>query len=242
MKCRGQHLDDSEKIAEIYLHHRGFKDIHYEPDGNVPPDFLVNGTIAIEVRQLNQNQITDSWYRGLDEDAIPLLMKFRKLLKSFEPAENGETWFVRYKFGRPIEPWKELETKIRNCLSEFRGNPSERRRVDIMIDDNFELNFIRATDAHESFFIFGGYGDHDSGGWILEKTLKNLRLCVEEKTQKVASVRHRYKEWWLILIDRIGYGVEDCDHAIYREHLAIEHSWDKIILVNPLNPTSGFEL
>lgn len=73
--------------------------------------------------------------------------------------------------------------------------------MDIMVDDNFELNFIRATDAHQSFFIFGGYGDHDSGGWVLAETLKNLRICIEEKTRKVARVRHKYPEWWLMLID-----------------------------------------
>jgi hypothetical protein len=235
-------LNHSEKLAGEYLRHCGFQDIRYEPDGNIPPDFLINNTIAIEVRELNQNQITDSGYRGLDEDAIPLLMRFRKLLTSLGPAQSSESWFVRYKFWRPIPPWKHLQAEVRNCLLDFREKPPQQRRIDIMVDDNFELNFIRATDAHQSFFVFGGYGDHDSGGWVLAETLKNLRICIEEKTMKIARVRHKYPEWWLMLIDYIGYGVEDCDQKLYREHLAIEHDWNKIILVNPLIPSSGFEL
>ncbi len=235
-------MDHSEKLAGEYLCHLGFQDIIYEPDGNIPPDFLVEGRIAVEVRELNQNQITDSGYRGLHEDAIPLSMKFKKLLISLGPAENGESWFVRYKFWRPIPPWKQLQADVRNCLLGFRKDPPVQRRIDIMIDDNFELNFIRATNAHESFFIFGGYGDRDSGGWVLKETLKNLRICIEEKTRKVARVRHKYPEWWLMLIDHIGFGVEECDWKLYREHLAIEHNWNKIILVNPLNSSSGFEL
>jgi hypothetical protein len=235
-------LNHSEKLAAEYLHHRGFRDIRYEPDGNIPPDFLINNTIAVEVRELNQNRITDSGYRGLHEDSIPLFMKFKKLLISLGSAETGESWFVRYKFWRPIQPWKQLQVEIRKCLLGFRQNPPAQRRVDIMIDDNFELNLIRATDAHQNFFIFGGYGDHDSGGWVLAETLKNLRICIEEKTRKVTRVRHKYPEWWLILIDYIGFGVEECDKKSYREQLAIEHNWNKIVLVNPLNPSSGFEL
>jgi len=43
-------MDASEKLVAKYLAHRGYMDVIYEPDGNVPPDFLVNGCIAIEVR------------------------------------------------------------------------------------------------------------------------------------------------------------------------------------------------
>jgi hypothetical protein len=235
-------LNHSEKLAAEYLRHCGFHDIRFEPDGNIPPDFLIDNAIAVEVRELNQNQITDSRYRGLDEAAIPLLMKFKNLLISLGPAQSEESWFVRYKFLRPIPPWKQLQAEVRKCLLEFRENPPVQRRINIMINDNFVLNLIRATDAHKSFFIFGGYGDHDSGGWVLAETLKNLRICIEEKTRKVARVRHKYPEWWLLLIDRIGFGVEECDQKSYREHFAIEHNWDKIVLVNPLNPSSGFEL
>ena len=48
-------MDESERIASEYLATLGFNDIQYEPDGNVPPDFVLNKTIAVEVRRLNQN-------------------------------------------------------------------------------------------------------------------------------------------------------------------------------------------
>jgi len=80
------------------------------------------------------------------------------------------------------------------------------------------------------------------GGWVLQETQKKLRLCIEEKTRKIAPYRQKYPEWWLVLVDRIGYGVEACDEQLFREHLKFEHSWDKIMLVHPLNPRSVFEL
>src|SRR5206468_13124046 len=70
-------MDKSEQIAESHLRSRGFQDIMYEPDGNVPPDFLVDGQIAVEVRRLNQNEDTPEGPRGLEEAAIPLQAKIK---------------------------------------------------------------------------------------------------------------------------------------------------------------------
>jgi hypothetical protein len=47
-------LNDDERIAGEYLHRLGMGTVAYEPDGQVPPDFLIDGRIAVEVRRLNQ--------------------------------------------------------------------------------------------------------------------------------------------------------------------------------------------
>ena len=73
-------MDSSERIVLEYLFYRGFKSVVYEPDGNVPPDFLVNGRIAVEVRRLNQHKETAAGPRGLEQVAYPLDAKFRRLL------------------------------------------------------------------------------------------------------------------------------------------------------------------
>ncbi len=235
-------MDHSEKLAHEYLRHLGFQDITYEPDGNVPPDFLVDKKIAVEVRQLNQNQITDAGYCGLQEVAIPLFMKFKNFLTSLGSVNSGESWFVRYRFRRPLLPWDQLQAAVSERLIAFRDNQRAQRHVKVIINEDFELDLIRATDAHPTFFVFGGYSDSDSGGWVFSETQKNLRICVEEKTRKIARVRDKYQAWWLILIDYIGYGVDDCDRSLYREQLGVDHNWDKIILINPVNPRLGFEL
>lgn len=53
-------MDRSEGFARVHLHHRGFDDVVFEPSPNEPPDFLINGKIAVEVRRLNQNFIASS--------------------------------------------------------------------------------------------------------------------------------------------------------------------------------------
>ena len=64
-----------------------------------------------------------------------------------------------------------------------------------------------------------------------------------QKTGKVARVRHKYPEWWLVLVDRIGYGVLDSgEFQRLRELSQLDHDWDKIVLVNPLDARDGREL
>lgn len=81
-----------------------------------------------------------------------------------------------------------------------------------------------------------------SGGFILSELNRNIRICVAEKTQKIARVRGRYPCWWLLLVDHIAFGSSDSDREHLRQLLRVDHSWDKIIVVNSLEPTQGYEL
>lgn len=77
-------MDESDALVGRYLKARGFTDVRYEPDGNVPPDFLADGRVAVEVRRLNQNHDDGSGRgpRGLDEVAIPLWRCVREYLEA----------------------------------------------------------------------------------------------------------------------------------------------------------------
>jgi hypothetical protein len=72
-------MNREEKIAEAYLKSLGFKNVVFEPDGNIPPDFSMDGRIAVEVRRLNQHFFTKDEVRGLEEGRLPLF----KLLPEF---------------------------------------------------------------------------------------------------------------------------------------------------------------
>jgi hypothetical protein len=234
-------VDDSEQVANAYLHHLGFESVVFEPDGNVPPDFLVDHRIAVEVRRLNQNEQMGPRFRGLEEVAIPLHMKISKLLAALGPPKSGISWFVSYDFRRPVPAWKVLRSELRERLLLFRDDAVDTDTT-MCVGDGFELRLIRASTAHKTRFVPGGYGDDDSGGCVFGETQRNLRLCVEEKTQKIVPFRGKYGQWWLILIDHIGYGVDQCDRQLYRDHLRVPHTWEKVILLNPLDHRCAFEI
>jgi hypothetical protein len=68
-------------------------------------------------------------------------------------------------------------------------------------------------------------------------------MWVAEKTRKVERVRSRYPQWWLALVDHIGYGgLDPFDLEQLRSIFQVEDPWAKIILVTPLDSARGFEL
>lgn len=54
-------MDESERQVQAYLQGLGFKDVRYEPDGNVPPDFVVDGEYNVAVIERLRNGGTTAW-------------------------------------------------------------------------------------------------------------------------------------------------------------------------------------
>lgn len=235
-------MKNSDKWAYEYLAHRGFANIVYEPDGNMPPDFLVDGRVAVEARRLNQNEKAANGPRGLEELWKPLAAAVTKVIATMGPPSAGSSWFVRYSFRRPLPPWKELERLLAVALRSFRDQ-SNHQPGKLRVSANFSLTFFRAERAHPTFFVLGSSSDKESGGFVMGEMVRNLQICVADKTRKVARVRNRYPEWWLVFEDRIAYGdLDESERNRLRELVKLDGGWDKIILVNPLNHAIGFDI
>jgi len=103
-------MNREEEIAKKFLQGLALGEVVYEPDGNVPPDFLIGGRIAVEVRQLNQHYLKSGKVRSLEEDTIPLLQSTEKLLEEFGPPKDGRSWFVTLRLKRPLPTRKKLNS------------------------------------------------------------------------------------------------------------------------------------
>jgi len=230
-------MDFSESLARVFLESRGYGDAVYEPDGNVPPDFSCGG-IAVEVRRLNQHDKTG---HGLEETEYPLVGKFRMLLASFGPPRSA-SWFVTFQFRRPIEKWRTLAPKIRGVLASV-GDNLVNDVVRIRVTETFSIAIFRASELHDSRFVHGGHTDHESGGWLVSETIRNLAIVIPEKTRKITPYQSKYPEWWLVLVDCIGYANFDADELnVLRRHVVRPSEWAKIFLLNPLDPRRAIEV
>jgi hypothetical protein len=234
-------MDATEKLVEAHFVHRGFIDVRYEPDGNVPPDFLVENRIAVEARRLSQIHIGDGTTQSLEEAAIPLFKNIAGLAAESGPPTDGRTWFLHPEFTRPVGRWRPLKRKLRRAMQAF--SPDSRSGWTILYSQpGFTLEAFPASTARSRRFLMAGYGDLESGGWMIAELEKSIRHCVSEKWDKVARFRCKYPEWWLALVDHIGYTFDDFDRAVFREQLSIKHDWDRIVLVDPLNPARWFNI
>lgn len=234
-------MNTSEELVYNCLKYLGYENIIYEPDGNVPPDFLVDNRIAVEVRNLNQNQFLGEDAKGLDEDIIPLYASIKKLLLGFNPPTCGESWIVTFHVNRPLEPWQEFRPRVKRKLHEFCAD-SKRQDKTIFDEGGLKVKVRKLSKGYSSFFIMGGNTDGQADGWLLHKMEENILYCIREKSKKIEGYRSRYNQWWLILVDCIGYGLNEFERSLFEDQVKIKHNFDKLLIVSPRDATKYFEI
>lgn len=155
-------MNSDEQVVDTYLKSLGLGEVVYEPDGKVPPDFLLDGRIAVESRRLNQHYPLDGRSRGLEEDSIPLRQSFERLLEEVGRPRDDRTWFVFFRLRRPISSWRVLRPLIRAELERFLQLPYA-GAVRVPIDAGFEISVAPASTVNERVFLLGGNTDPGDG-------------------------------------------------------------------------------
>jgi hypothetical protein len=132
-------MNRDEQIAEKHLRFRGYQDVHHHPDGeHRPPDFLVDGAIAVEVRRLNQNERGRDTPVGLEVKAIPFTGRLMKLLATYGDAGSVK-WYVMLGLRRPLPTWDRAEGRIKQFLQAVLNDPPAQGRLDVDFDGRVEL-------------------------------------------------------------------------------------------------------
>jgi hypothetical protein len=240
-------MDDTERHVAGFLASKGYQDndFVYEPDGKVPPDFVLLNRIAIEVRRLNQNYDGAIRTEGLEETAIPLFHQVKKLVESFGPPTGEHSWFVCYRFARPELPWPTLRPLLKEALSNFAEDPSS-SPTECRVGNTLKISFIPSSSKFDTLFVMGAHTDMQTGGFIVSEMIRNLEICVIEKTSKIARYKARYPEWWLILVDRISYGTLDSSEieTVRKsvQHMQQVQCWNKIVIIDSESCSRSFEL
>ena len=236
-------MDKTERIAHDYLRHRGIdqKEIQFEPDGRVPPDFLVRGRVAVEVRRLNQNEQTAGGHRGVT--AIPTWQFLERFIRTIGPSVTDESWFVHVIILRsPARP-KALKKSVGSKLAAFCQRPSRYDRVTYRFDvDGVRLELSRADGMHPSFFVPSVLVDRRAGGFILSEMIRNIPICIEEKSRKTEPYRRKYSVWWLILVDHIHEHLDADEEQELQSTVHVPNNWDRVIIVNRTDPSRAVEL
>lgn len=190
---------------------------------------------------MNQNYFEGEEPIELEETSIPFWINLKKLVASIGPTPTSRSWYVSCRFRRPVESWKTIKKGVAEALQMFLDT-SNQNRGNIATIGNFEIDVFPARRCHSSMFVFGGLNDEDADGWLLHKMGENIQYCLNEKTEKIGKVRSRYEQWWLALVDHIGYGLNEFERELFQDQISIKHNWDRIILIDPRDHTRWFEI
>jgi hypothetical protein len=235
-------MDRTEKIAAEFLKSLGHSST-YEPDGNVPPDFVTSDGTAVEVRRLNQVYFDHNGkVQGLENADMALWQTIPELIAGYQTsAELENTIGVFYMFGRPLPKKRAIARELKIALDAFlEGDRDFSQRVTLPC--GIRLRFFDYRKWMGTPFRHSGAMDDQSGGWVVGKLATSLSHALTEKETKVLPFKAKYHKWWLILVDHVSWGTDENDRRQLRLTGPFRHTFDKVYIVNPENIEDYFEL
>ena len=238
-KKKHQNLDEIH--AKKWLQAQGHSDI-CRPIVE-PPDFVVEGRYAVEVRRLN---------RPDDKHAIPLIRAVEKVLANFGPPNEGCTIGVScsYRYPGDLPDTNVVNEQVWKAVRRVEIRPPE-DWLEVLyceLECGIRLYFhppIESPHCCNKFELHGARVGLPQWGSPNE-LVDMISLCLEEKSGKVRRKDrvHCYPSWWLLLVDYLRYVHEPNESQLkmMRDALPTKDFWSKIIIVSTENLGWFYEL
>lgn len=229
-------MNYEEKIAKKYFEALNFK-TKYEPIGNNPPDFLLNNSIAVEVRRLNK------FHNGvpLEKLEFNVVRQITNLINEYrDESPFNKTTLVSICYQRPLVFSKDLQQRIKAVLAENIGIVECEK--DFIVDNNLTLNFFEHSHKWGNRFEVVGWTDLNRGGFVGGDLCNSLKIVIDEKEEKVKKYFHQYDEWWLALIDNISYGDPKTLLPTLTKCIRKGEVFKKIIFISPIDFQHNYEI
>ena len=234
-------MDQSEAVVAEWLRAEGHKVC---PLGNHdPPDFVVDGDIAVEVTTIST------------EARRSIVQFFDKLFRALGNAENGRGYAVSIEyedekmFEAVDESKKKAELKrcIRQMLKAHYRNPNSGIRPDgrcvvsLLHGITLEIWPWQRLSNHLVEYKYTVYMFMPFKGEIVIPALvENIQAAIDKKSAK-QSIQERvadYREWWLVVTSPYFHNLDRNDLKIVSNMLVLGAPWKHLIAVS--SPTQGF--
>ncbi|ENL1175841.1 hypothetical protein AB4S83_004342 [Vibrio vulnificus] len=220
-------------IAELFLG-QGYS-LKIEPDGNVPPDLVLDDKIAVEVTRLSKIINVHSSPKSIDNDSSSVIAKLKKAINT---PKNSETQPHRYSvtaiIKRPFGNLKKVTTDIKVKLKEIDNSEFTENEVRIEISKSISIKISKRNIDNGNGFLLTGIIDLDAAYHDKEIMLASINFCHTSKAKKVEPYFERYKEWWLVMSDTITYNGSD-EYIDYIAKNICKSPFSRIIIVNSLD-------
>ncbi len=237
-------MKKEEERAEEYLKSLDYNNIVYEPNQNETPDFCIDDNLAIEVRRLNKNYtLVDNKNMHIEKLEIPIVKNIKQIIENYKCENFNCSAYLSIILSQPrqIEKKDTITNKIKKILTEHVKFMEEEKEY--KVSDYLSILFT-PTKKKEKIYIIG------SSSLPFECTVSdlyaNINLCINEKTTKILKNDRnnfiKYKEWWLILVDYVAYGMDNQDYKDLKILNIDKKYFSKIIILSYAKNSKIYEL
>lgn len=236
-----------ELRAKKWLESQRVTDILDRTDGEGAPDFVVGGCIAVEVRRLNW-MIGEK--KGLEEIEQPCRNTLKKVLKSAGPPPSG--YRVQVDFNSPCPPpdkavverevgraVKGYSESMRAALDSGRAPMADREGLACGIEIKYSPYVPRSgPTGDQSISKFELVNFHlvvPGRGLVVRDAIANINRCIRDKNKKSENNFHRYRKWWLVLVDNtimVPPNLDEDEWEQIRNGLVETDRWSRIVVID----------
>lgn len=220
-------LKESEQWVKDSLLNAGFDVEPWYPD---PPDLIVNGTIGVEVRRLNQHYFSEGVYESVDSASQAFRHIFLEVIEEFPNLDRLPSAMISYTMFRPLLTSQENRRNIKNILTEHLPHIDQTREYEI---DRMEIRIVPWYIPMENRYFIGAMEDGNKGGLVHKMALENFPIALNAKEKDLPRYQALYSECWLALIDEMCFWYDDYSLTEIAKTLSIETNFDKILLFSP---------
>lgn len=246
-------MDSNELHAERWLQSQGYPNIRFVTNtNNQPPDFIVNDSIAVEVRRLNL--MFGDKNKGLESVEKPLGRDIKSGLDAAEQPPPGCKVFVSCDlFGTDLPDKSTIVQEVKKAASDYvehindslrQGQRPSHSRVEIYFGMSMRFDTLTNSAANQ-FELMGVVAGIDDSGWVANDSLDNINRSIAEKTDKIRDKHGLYTEWWLILVEHNVHPtvLRNTDELqTVRSGLVNTTLWSRIIIVSNLDGAPELDL
>ena len=235
-------MNREELLAKGYLELLKLDTLEFEPDGNVTPDFLLNGDIAVEVTRLNEHIEIQGKLKRLDDESPSIIAYLKNIIKSYNAKFYDANFYVEISIRQPFGDRKKLKKKLISCLDSFEIKENVVVEKEYIVSESLSISFFRSSpNLSVPTFRVGMISEYDSGGWVFDNISTNVGHCIETKSSKIEPYYSKYREWWLVLIDTIAFG--DYEELVGELKESIDkQKFNKVIVLEGLKGMFVFEI
>jgi hypothetical protein len=230
-------MKSEEKIANEYLRSEGYNSVIYEPDGKVPPDFLIDGNIAVEVRRLNENYFSGDKLIGHYEEYVRLWDILNHFLLSYTNESLESSYWLSFGYERPIPSSSQLKKNLKIQLDRFIQKPDP--TIKIQVTPSFFIWLYLKESEEKNEIIVASAHNGNGGGSVTQIYISNINYCFKEKSIKIEKFKNNYPQWWLVLVDTMFYRMISNSKDKLKDNIVLPNEWEKLIILDPesKNPT-----
>ena len=200
---------------------------------------MVDGKYAVEVQRLNLKSQVNGRTEGEENSRLALCKTIKKALEKLGPPGKGKSVDVNceYDFSRPLPKAKVVKKQIREALlllTQPYGTHEPMFGLHLCLPCGICLELGEHSLKPDQFRLLNV--SNGKGVLVSPELEHNIKSSIKEKAQKIKDRKNDFDEWWLLLIDHIGYvpnsGLNETELANLRAGIRVETPWSRIIIVS----------